>query len=137
MKRAESSEETESTTTASRRGSDDSDSGVNLSEKEITNQTQPGRAARPGQASPVMLCNVSDLTRQRTLECEAAEAVFKCDQPGEQKCSDYSSSVPMAGLPLAGAMMGLCLGEKYQVVSLLTNILDIKVDQSASWRGSS
>ena len=63
--------------------------------------------------------------------------MFKCEQPGEQSGSDYSSSVPMAGLPLAGAMMGLCLGEKYQVVSLLTNILDIKVDQSASWRGSS
>ena len=53
MKRTESSEETESTTTASRRGSDDSDSGVNLSEKEITNQTQPGRKASPGQARSV------------------------------------------------------------------------------------
>ena len=50
MKRTESSEETESTTTASRRGSDDSDSGVNLSEKEMTNQHQPGRRpARPAQ----------------------------------------------------------------------------------------
>ena len=34
--------------------------------------------------------------------------MFKSDPPGQ--CSDYSSSVPMAGLPLAGAMMGLCLG---------------------------
>ena len=46
------------------------------------------------------------------MECEAAENVFRCDVsssvPGGQ--SDYSSSVPMAGLPLAGAMMGLCLG---------------------------
>ena len=34
IKRTESSEETESTTTASRRDSEDSDSGVNLSERE-------------------------------------------------------------------------------------------------------
>ena len=61
MKRAESSEETESTTTASRRGSEDSDSGVNLSEKEITNQTQPGRCiARSGQAKAEVLCFRSD-----------------------------------------------------------------------------
>ena len=104
MKRAESSEETESTTTASRRGSEDSDSGVNLSEREVPGQSQPGRAVRPGPAE--VFC-VSDLTRQKTLDCEAAEAVFKPDQPS---CSDYSSSVPMAGLPLAGAMMGLALG---------------------------
>ena len=43
IKRTESSEETESTTTASRRDSEDSDSGVNMSEREgLTNQT-PGR----------------------------------------------------------------------------------------------
>lgn len=42
VRRGESSEETESTTTASRRGSEDSDSGVNLSEKEVTHQ-HPGR----------------------------------------------------------------------------------------------
>ena len=30
--------------------------------------------------------------------------------PPETPGPDYSSSVPMAGLPLAGAMMGLCLG---------------------------
>ena len=42
IKRTESSEETESTTTASRRDSEDSDSGVNMSEREgLTNQT-PG-----------------------------------------------------------------------------------------------
>ena len=34
IKRTESSEETESTTTASRRDSEDSDSGVNLSERD-------------------------------------------------------------------------------------------------------
>ena len=39
------------------------------------------------------------------MDCEAAEAVFK-----SEPSSDYSSSVPMAGLPLAGAMMGLALG---------------------------
>ena len=32
--------------------------------------------------------------------------MFQSDPP----CPDYSSSVPMAGLPLAGAMMGLALG---------------------------
>ena len=42
IRRGESSEETESTTTASRRGSEDSDSGVNLSEKEVIHQ--PGRS---------------------------------------------------------------------------------------------
>ena len=42
VRRGESSEETESTTTASRRGSEDSDSGVNLSEKEVVHQ-HPGR----------------------------------------------------------------------------------------------
>ena len=36
VKRTESSEDTESTTTASRRDSEDSDSGVNLSEREVT-----------------------------------------------------------------------------------------------------
>ena len=61
MKRTESSEETESTTTASRRGSDDSDSGVNLSEKEMTNQHQPGRRpARPAQPRSVMFSFRSD-----------------------------------------------------------------------------
>ena len=34
IRRTESSEETESTTTSSRRDSEDSDSGVNLSERE-------------------------------------------------------------------------------------------------------
>ena len=34
--------------------------------------------------------------------------MFKSEDP--PPCSDYSSSVPMAGLPLAGAMMGLALG---------------------------
>ena len=36
----------------------------------------------------------------------------KGDVPKEdnKEEGDYSSSVPMAGLPLAGAMMGLCLG---------------------------
>ena len=48
---------------------------------------------------------ISGLSRQKTLDCEAAENAFKSDPS-----PDYSSSVPMAGLPLAGAMMGLCLG---------------------------
>ena len=40
IKRTESSEETESTTTASRQHSEDSDSGVNLSERE--KEAEPG-----------------------------------------------------------------------------------------------
>ena len=42
VKRTESSEDTESTTTASRRDSEDSDSGVNLSEREVTHLGTPG-----------------------------------------------------------------------------------------------
>ena len=74
-------------------------------------QIKPSQVEERGQSRPALSCCVSDLTRQKTLECEAAEAVFKSDQPAPAQSTDYSSSVPMAGLPLAGAMMGLCLGE--------------------------
>ena len=39
------------------------------------------------------------------VDCETGKIHVDCDTG-----PDYSSSVPMAGLPLAGAMMGLCLG---------------------------
>jgi len=85
LRRGSSSEETDSTTTASRRDSEDSDSGVGiLSEKETQH-----------------LGNV----RQNTIEAEI-------EDDGQDKAGtdvDYSS-VPMAGLPLVGAMFGLCLG---------------------------
>ena len=49
IKRTESSEETESTTTASRRDSEDSDSGVNLSEREKEAvEGEPGEVVKKG-----------------------------------------------------------------------------------------
>eukprot|EP00090_Calanus_glacialis_P021948 TRINITY_DN33853_c0_g1_i1.p1 TRINITY_DN33853_c0_g1~~TRINITY_DN33853_c0_g1_i1.p1 ORF type:complete len:342 (-),score=85.99 TRINITY_DN33853_c0_g1_i1:104-1129(-) len=85
LRRGSSSEDTDSTTTASRRDSEDSDSGVgNLSEKETQH-----------------LGNI----RQNTIEAEIEDEAP--DKPGMDM--DYSS-VPMAGLPLVGAMFGLCLG---------------------------
>jgi len=85
LRRGSSSEDTDSTTTASRRDSEDSDSGVGiLSEKETRH-----------------LGN----NRQNTIEAEIE------DEAPEKASIDMDySSVPMAGLPLVGAMFGLCLG---------------------------
>ena len=61
------------------------------------------------------------MARQNTVDFDTEDDIFLNPAPPEppdtQKIHvdsetgpDYSSSVPMAGLPLAGAMMGLCLG---------------------------
>ena len=68
MRRGESSEETESTTT-SRRGSEDSDSGVNLSERDVLHQTHPGRPDTTGESyPPAQLCHcIITATKQRKI----------------------------------------------------------------------
>ena len=78
------------------------------------------------------------MARQSTVDFDTEDDIFLSpapappEPPNTQKIQvdcetgpDYSSSVPMAGLPLAGAMMGLCLGgpvSRYQPISSLHSL---------------
>ncbi|XP_023346162.1 uncharacterized protein LOC111715128 [Eurytemora carolleeae] len=127
--RTESEDESGSSATVSRRCSD-SDSGVNLSpvtnykggilpirtqpsprpDHQVSNQPGPCQdKPGPGSDKPGPGSDKPGPGSDKVGPCKPDRATSnpRCTESGS---FTYSSSVPMAGLPLAGAVFGLCLG---------------------------